>query len=396
MTKDRANTVHLKKSIGLSWFLWPIPALLAFLAQRLLAGRPELVEKYHSRMLFRWISRPLGIATSAVPFSLTEFLAVIGSLFFLILLIIWLVRLFRQTNRLLKFGILLRRLAWVASFAYLVFMLLHGLNYARLPVAQSFELPVRERGSAELKETAIWLADQASELRKTRQQDSSGVFRLRLGIAESLSAASDGYANAAKTFPLMDGPDIRPKSVILSHYWSYTGIGGMYFPFFVESNINTDMPDYQIPATELHEIAHTRGFAREDEAGFIGFLAGVYHPNADFAYSAILDAAVSCLNQLGGIDPDLYKQAASHLSAEVWLDLKAGSTYWKQFEGPVQNASNRINNAYLQSNLQKDGVRSYGRMVDLVLAWYEKQKADGKLDEAIFSMNLESADTTDK
>ena len=55
---------------------------------------------------------------------------------------------------------------------------------------------------------------------------------------------------------------------------------------------------------------------------------------------------------------------------------QAGSLYWQQFEGPVQEASNQANNLFLQANMQIDGVQSYGRMIDLVLAWYEQQRSD--------------------
>jgi hypothetical protein len=34
----------------------------------------------------------------------------------------------------------------------------------------------------------------------------------------------------------------------------------------------------------------------------------------------------------------------------------------------VERTSNRINNTYLKANNQKDGVKSYGRMVDLLIA----------------------------
>lgn len=49
-------------------------------------------------------------------------------------------------------------------------------------------------------------------------------------------------------------------------------------------------------------------------------------------------------------------------------DRRARSEYLRQFEGPVAEMSNAANNAYLKANQQQDGTRSYGRMVDLLLA----------------------------
>jgi len=47
---------------------------------------------------------------------------------------------------------------------------------------------------------------------------------------------------------------------------SYLGIGGVYFPFTGEANVNISMPHTSIPFTACHEMAHQIGFAREDEA----------------------------------------------------------------------------------------------------------------------------------
>ena len=366
-----------------SGYLWILPGLAAWLAQRYLAGFPDLVERYHARALFRWLSIPIGFVTSLAPFSLTEAIMVIGSPIVLVLLCIWLVNLIRRPGKLVRLGHLLRMLAWTASLAYMLFMLLHGLNYARLPVSVSFGLPTRERSANELETTAVWLSTRTSELRLLVQEDEQGVFKLSSELPDTLRTASRGYDAASLDYPLMAGGTIRPKGVWLSHYWSYTGITGLYMPLLVESNINIDQPEYSIPDAILHEMAHTRGFAREDEAGFIAFLAGIAHPDPDFAYSVLLDTTVRSMNALYGVDKDAYNRVARLLGDGAWRDLAAGGKYWKQFEGPVQETSNQVNNAYLQANLQDDGVQSYGRMVDLVLAWHEIQDQEKNLDTAI-------------
>jgi len=370
-----------------TWYLWFLPGLTAFAAQRLLAGHPQLTEAIISRGLFRWLSIPIATVTSLVPFSLTEALLIIGIPLLLVFLIIWTVSLIRKPDKLARTGRLLRRLAWTASCLYLAFMLLHGLNYARQPVGVSFGLPVRERSADELAVAAEWLVEQANALRADRLEDENGVFKLSDGVSETLRTASDAFEEASAQYPLLSGAHSRPKGVLLSHAWSYTGIAGMYFPFLVESNVNIDMPEHVIPAAMLHEIAHTRGFAREDEAGFIAYLAGIADRRPDIAYSVTVDAALRALNALYGVDKEAWERIARTLSDAAWRDIAANGEYWKQFEGPVRETSNQINNAYLEANLQEDGVRSYGRMLDLVLAWHEVMAADGTLGSSIAALN---------
>ncbi|HBU11922.1 MAG TPA: DUF3810 domain-containing protein, partial [Clostridiales bacterium] len=46
--------------------------------------------------------------------------------------------------------------------------------------------------------------------------------------------------------------------------------------------------------------------------------------------------------------------------------------YWDAYEGEVQDTVSEINDAYLRGQNQADGIKSYGRMVDLLLAYYSE------------------------
>ena len=356
---------------ALRYVLWTLPALVGFGVQRLFTGSPELVENLLSRGLFRLLSSLIATVDSLIPFSLTELLAVLAIPLFLLLVFLF-VRKIRRAERYTRghiAGRTFHRLLWALSIAYLMFMMLHGWNYARLPVAATFDLPVAARSAKDLASASLWLARHASEARSEVQEDANGVMRLAAGVGGTLKAAGTAYKITAETYPLLAGPEIRPKGVILSRFWSYTGITGMYFPFFVEANINIDVPQCSLTDTLLHEIAHTRGFAREDEAGFMAFLTGIHHPSADFRYGAYLEAFLSLSGQLYAYDTDAWTASWSAVSDGIRRDLTAQSDYWKQFEGPVLEVSEQVNNAYLQANLQKDGVYSYGRKTDLILAY---------------------------
>lgn len=145
----------------------------------------------------------------------------------------------------------------------------------------------------------------------------------------------------------------------------------MYFPFFVEANVNVDVPDSSLPDTILHEIAHTRGFAREDEAGFLAFLTGSLSSEVDFQYAVTLQGFLSLAERLYTYDRPAWEESWAGISAAVRRDLAAESAYWQAFEGPVRQVSEQVNDTYLQANLQQDGVHSYGRKADLILAYLD-------------------------
>ena len=61
------------------------------------------------------------------------------------------------------------------------------------------------------------------------------------------------------------------------------------------------------------------------------------------------------------------------VSEGVVRDDTADAQYWEQYRNTViSDTTGKVYDAYLQSNNQKDGAKSYGRMVDLVIAWYQQ------------------------
>ncbi len=65
---------------------------------------------------------------------------------------------------------------------------------------------------------------------------------------------------------------------------------------------------------------------------------------------------------------------ASYYSDGVRRDLVAQKAFWVPYQGKTNEVSNKVNDAYLKSNRQTDGVASYGRMVDWVIAYHLNEK----------------------
>ena len=85
---------------------------------------------------------------------------------------------------------------------------------------------------------------------------------------------------------------------------SYLDITGVFFAYTFEANVNVDVPDYSIPATMGHELSHLRGYMREDEANFLGYLCCRESSHPDLRYSAAMLAFTHATNQLFRQDPE--------------------------------------------------------------------------------------------
>ena len=145
---------------------------------------------------------------------------------------------------------------------------------------------------------------------------------------------------------------------------------GIYLPFTVEANYNGDMPAYDKPFTVCHELSHLRGFMEEQEANFIAFLACIGSERADFQYSGYLSGWVYCMNALYRADYESWQEVRGTLAAAAEPDLTANNEFWDRHEGTISETAERINDTYLTANGQTDGVQSYNRMVDLIVAYY--------------------------
>jgi len=123
-----------------------------------------------------------------------------------------------------------------------------------------------------------------------------------------------------------------------------------------------------LASTTTHEMAHQRGFAREDEANYIAYLTSTLHPDPDFQYSGVMLALTYTMNTLYRYNPETWIEVRNEYSEGVNRDIEDMKKYWTHYQGPIDQISTNINNTYLMANRQKDGVNSYGRMVDLMLA----------------------------
>ena len=142
-------------------------------------------------------------------------------------------------------------------------------------------------------------------------------------------------------------------------------------PFTAEANVNTHQPSLLLLSSAAHENAHSLGFAREDEANFIAYLACISSEDPSIRYSGAMLALINCGNALYKSAPDKAAALRETYSDAVLRDIAAYNQYWDRYEGQVEEAFDSINDSYLKFNLQKSGVKSYGMMVDLMLAYYD-------------------------
>ena len=363
--------------------LWIVLAPVFYGLGHWMERHPEMLEAYYAGSIQKSWMQLISRATGVLPFSLAELLFVIHVIAIPVLLILLITKLFRGGAVKLIYQIL----AYTAML-YVLFMLVWGLNYSRQPLAATLGYDVRPYAVEELYALSELLADQANLLRARQVTDTNGLMRVPDGASELFSRASIGYWALEDLNPIFMGDWGPPKAVVLSEAMLYTGITGVFMPFTGEANVNVRVPDLLLPAIAMHEKAHQMGIAREDEANYAAYLACMSHPDPDFQYSGTVLALIHATNALYREAPALYFELRTRYSEDLKKDLAAYSAFWKPYQGKVNDTADQINDTYLKTNRQQDGVKSYGRMVDLLLADF---LSTGRLEAAAGSATLQAA-----
>lgn len=365
-----------KKLKLLSLLLFPLSILINTISSKY----PYFIEKYYSISINKFIVAILSNISGIFPFSLYEltiYLIVISIVSFIIYTIYIIISNPNKLKVFIKNSLL--NILSIISIAYFLFIILWGLNYNRIPLEttliESYNLKYNKsissidktkEGLANLYEFLIENANEARKLVKS----SNGIMKANTDYKGIINRAYLGYESILDFLPNLSGNYSNAKYVMSSKLMCYTGITGIYFPFTGEANVNIAIPDIYIPSTTLHEMAHQRGYASEDEANFIAYLASINHPDIDFKYSGYILALNHTANALYSVDYDTYVTLSKNISEDVLDDLKNNRDFWDKYEGKIDDISNEINNTYLKANGVSEGVKSYGKMVDLLLTYY--------------------------
>ncbi len=364
----------------LFWFVL-IP--LGLFIPRICGKYPETIEMVYSRKIYPVIVAVLSSISSMVRSSLAEVLIlIVVSVCAVILIVRLCVMVFgklhkRSYHRIRLVSFLISLVIFVGVMLNL-FYVLWGLNNFREPVAYSLELEVRQYSVDELAAVYEKLALEAAELRTQVNEDDNGVFTIG-SPNKAYAAVKEAYMNLGEANEVFKNTALgkvnlhTAKSVKLSEQMSQFGILGIYMPYTVEMNVNVDQPDLYIPSTAAHETAHFLGFAREDEAHFIAFYASRFSSDTAFRYSAVMNALVNCGNALCEEDSQRFLELRDKLYTDgMHRDLNEYRNYCAKYaDGGMQQINDEINDAYLKYNGQQDGIQSYGRMVDILLAYYD-------------------------
>ena len=342
-----------------------IALAIAIFLLMVLAGYPRVIERYYSDGFYPIICHILHPVFNLFPFSVGDviYIAVIIYLAYALFKLVKLVfkKHFKQA------GIFLMGIAIGVQTGILLFYLFWGMNYFRPSAGERLNLCDTNYTTARLEAVTTMLIDSANACRARvtpadLSQSNDAIYRTAIQAVSKLSAASVNF----RTYY----PGIKPS--ILTPILNYIGTSGYYNPFTGEAQMNYQMPVFDRPVTACHEMSHQMGYGPEDEANFVGFLAGIGSKDRLLRYSAYYLAVDEFMHALRYRDSSANNQLKPRISAAVHADFKAERRYWLAYEGKADILSSLFYDRFLKVNNQPQGIDTYSRMVLLVMAMYGK------------------------
>ena len=334
----------------------------------LLRRNEELLDAVSRHFVRPW-HRALGEFSSIFPFSLCAVLialAVLGALTYVIFQIVYM---FRRREVLKRVYRIFMTFLMAFCIFYGGFCALWGIYFYTADFEEQSGIHAQPISTLELKLVTYYFSHLLNEYSDDVARDENGLF------AEDMDAVFDHspllYDSVSKEFPCLEGKPLRSKPFLFSKVLSHMTFTGFFFPFTGEANINVDSPDCMTASTIAHEIAHQRGVAQEDEANFVAVLASLADGDSVYCYSSCLMAYTYLGNALYAADYETWLNIYNSLKPEVIADLRDNSSYWDKYRDSVVNtASDAIYTGMLYSYGQTDGLKTYGKCVDLLVAYY--------------------------
>lgn len=317
--------------------------------------------------IFRFL---LAQITNIFPFSLAESaIILIPVILFLTIRYVWIYRCNNKKQTVVTIvcvlsiaSIFISGFVWIFSAGYRGSELEEKLGIESVPIDKQ-----------DLYDSAIYLTGEINKLSPEIQYDTESFSVMPYSMSEMNDKLLDAYEKFSKEHDFINTFHSKLKPVILSEGMSYAHITGVYTFFTGESNLNVGFPDYTIPFTAAHELAHQRGIAREDEANMMAFLVCINSDDVYIRYCAYVNMYEYVANALYSADKELFRKADSTLSRQVYSEQVAYSKFFKKYQKSVTSQiSGAVNDIYLQSQ-GTAGRKSYGMVVDLTVAYFKEE-----------------------
>jgi hypothetical protein len=336
---------------------------------------PGFVERNYTYGIYPYISKLQRLLFGWLPFS-------IGDLFYAFLIMVIFFRagkffkyLFQRKLTRAYFAEALQQTIFIFLFVYVTFNLLWGLNYNRTGIAAQLSLDVQHYSEQELADLCVVLQVKLNKCAK--EIDTSYRDKHYTHYNSLFHDAKQTYREGAVKFPFAAYTPASIKPSLVGFLGKFVGFQGYYNPFSGEGQVKTSIPIFLQPFVTCHEIAHQVGYAKENEANFVGFLVAKESSIPDFRYSAYYDVYNYAIREYYMMNFEKAKSLDSTLDTVVRADRHRYTAYLLKMKNAVAPVMLQMYDSYLRMNNQPKGYKTYNEVVTWLVGYMRKNGVEG-------------------
>ena len=319
----------------------------------ILKNNVDIAESW-TRGFSRFYYSIFSVLDKYIPFSLTEILFILLFAFaiFLIVLIIRYFKLREWKKALCKFGVMLSTILSVVC----IYTLCCEMAYNR----QNIDLPYHEEevDNSIFKDIYNHFATDlnycTSQLHFNDEGDIVDEYSL-IDLSNKVHESFKKNINSDYFF----SSESTAKPMMSSFIYRELNITGVTFAPFAEPNVDYLATKLELPMTVAHEIAHTKGVMREDEANQFAFYICLNSddPYLRFSAYALYFYQLNLMTSTSYISEEDQAELID-INPNYYRARRYASEYWKKYN-LLERIGDFINSLYIKSSGVPSGTSSY-------------------------------------
>lgn len=346
--------IFFKKHLGITIRLLILLSLIiTFVIFIILKTNPDIAEQWSKTFVQGYIVVAATI-TKPIPLSLLEIFGIITIITLIVLLVFTIIHLFKK--RFIKSLTAFLNICLVVFTVLTAYQVTAEMMYNRKPV----DVPLYQNWveKEHFKEVINYFIDDLNDccnhlsFLENGDIETPDINELNNKIVKEYEKFNSSYLFNYST---------NAKPMYLTS-WLYTEfhITGVTFIPLGEANINILNVNAGKPFTLAHELAHTKGAMREEDADLVASYITLHSDDYYLRYSGYYYTIGSllALANYTGVEGD-YAALYSRIDSKFKNNVSFNNKYWKE-HNKASDFANWVNNLYLQLSGQKDGTSSYG------------------------------------
>ena len=308
----------------------------------------------YSRTVQRGYLFVAGHITEHIPFSVMEVLFISLIIFGIIDIVLIIksfvfLRVFKGISKILTVGLIISSIFLLTTVSFTF-----GYNRQALEI-DTYDGEIKKE---DFKSIVQYFLDDYNDISSRLEYKDNGEVISPYDLNQISKLLKEEYKKLDNPYLMSYTTSLKP--MMSSFLYRELNITGVTFGVTGEANINVLATAAEIPFVGAHELAHTKGIFKEEEADLLAAYITLNSDDYFLRYSGYMfsfNRIMSIASYTGNSED--YSELYSALDNKIKLNSSYINKYWKDHD-LLSKIGDWINDLYLKNNGIQEGIQNYG------------------------------------